>query len=199
MTTAEFWPEKGIQRCDWLPVNRDSAPFGLSGDSIAVAYGEPHFTLSVSVAAPPGSQLARDWSTFMRRRKGRQVTFSANRPFQSFPVNPAIVSDSTLAVAASDRAASTVTLSGPDSTLSQPSDMIGFFTANSGFYVGEIVTALGGGTFEVWPPPFNPHASTANPRRIKALGEFRMDGDFAPKEAHDGWSLRCTATQVIRK
>lgn len=197
MSTGEEWPGEGILRCDWTLNRRQNAPFSLAGDSVVDEYGEPFYTIDVSVEAPRHSALALAWSGFMTRRQGRKVTFSAHRFFRPNPANGLITSDAGLSVAAYDREASTITLSGTGSDQSQPTDMVSYFTAKSGYYVGEVVS-VDGSVLTMQPPPFEPHASTSNPRRIKALGEFRMDGDFTPSEAYDSWSLNFTASQVIR-
>ena len=175
----------------------------LSGTSVAVDFGEPYWQVECSVDLPVRSDLVREWSAFFKRREGQKHTFTMNRSFQAFPNDRDVGSDVGLDVAAVDRIASAVTLSGLETGYTATAgDMIGYFTARSGFYVGEVLTtvsAAGGiATLQVWPPPFDAHPTQANPRRIKALGEFRLVSGLGPAEAFNARRFRFTAEQVVR-
>ena len=203
MSVGEFWPEKGVTSCEWTDEHRQGVPAGLSGDSIAVDYGEPFWRVEFEVSMTSRSLLARQWSAFIRRREGRKNTFTMNRTFQSFPFRGGVSSDVGLNVSAYSRANSTVTLSGVEAGY-QPTvgDMISYFTERQGYYAGEVIAdanvAGGSVTLQVWPAPGAPHPETPSVRRIKAVGEFRVTSAPSPAEAFKSRSFRVTAEQVIR-
>ena len=197
MSVGEFWPEKGIVSNEWVLNRRDSAPSSLSGGSIAVPLGEPYWTIDVTVEVPAKrSQLSSLWSGFFARRQGRKNTFTANRSFQSFPFSggtPPSASD----VSSVDRALSRVSLSGIGSHVISQGDMMSFFTAGNGYYIGEVSSLVSANTVEIEPAPFPP-AAEANLRLIKALGEFRLDAAPSPVERSSKRTWSFKATQVIR-
>lgn len=203
MSVGEYWPERGVVSAEWADRHRQSLPAGLSGNSIAVDYGEPFWVVDFEVNMTARSELARQWSAFIRRREGRKNTFTMNRPFQSFPFRGNVESDAGVSVSSINRGASTVTLSGVGSDyVATAGDMIGFFTAASGYYVGEVtaeaIPSGNGVTLQVWPPPRPAHATAQGVRRIKALGEFRVVSAPSAAEAFKSRSFRITAEQVIR-
>ena len=203
MSVGEFWPERGVTSCEWTDQHRQSLPAGLSGNSIAVDYGEPFWRVEFEVSMTSRSLLARQWSGFIRRREGRKNTFTMNRTFQSFPFRGGVAGDVGLTVSAYSRANSTVTLSGVEAGY-QPTvgDMISYFTEGQGYYAGEVIAeanvAGGSVTLQVWPAPRPPHATTPSVRRIKAIGEFRVTSAPSPDEAFKSRGFRVTAEQVIR-
>ena len=203
MSVGEFWPEKGVTSCEWTDQHRQSVPAGLSGNSIAVDYGEPFWRVEFEVSMTSRSFLAREWSAFIRRREGRKNTFTMNRTFQSFPFNGGVNSDDGLSVLAYNRANSTLRISGVEAGYRPTSgDMVSYFTEGGGYYVGEVTSnsavADGRVTLRVWPAPRPPHPDTPNVRRIKAVGEFRVTSAPSPAEAFKSRSFRVTAEQVIR-
>lgn len=206
MSVGEYWPERGVVSAEWTDQHRQSLPAGLSGHSIAVDFGEPYWRVEFEVNMTSRGRLAREWSAFIRRREGRKNTFTMNRPFQSFPFNGGISDDTGISVSQVDRAAGTVTLAGVEASYAPAvGDMVGYFTAGSGYYVGEVTAdaafvpgAIRRVTLQVWPAPREPHATTQSVRRIKAVGEFRIVSAPSASEAFKARSFRITAEQVIR-
>ena len=202
MSVGEYWPEIAVQTNEWTLNHVQNAPSALSGNSVVTDFGEPFWTVEVSIEVPIRSELERQWSAFFRRRQGQKNSFTMNRTFRSFaermgfnpavPVTLDITSRTTRTIRATNHGAGRVT----------EGDMFGYYTEAQGFYIGEIdaiiensVSAL---EFTIYPAPFDPHSASANPRFIKAVGEFRMDGEPSVSETNvsRGWSF--TATQVIR-
>ena len=205
MSTGEFWPEKGVIVNEWTLNRRDSAPAALSGNSIAVPLGEPYWTINVEVEVQGRqSHLASLWTAFFARRRGRAVTFTANRSFRSFPSRRDVEHDLGLVVHTARREDNFLDLRVVGGETARPThgDMIGYFTANNGYYIGEIAERLNNGPnaaqMTMEPSPFPPHPTEANPRRIKAVGEFRLDGAPTPVERSNRSAWSFTATQVIR-
>ena len=201
MSVGEFWPEKGVVSNEWVLNRRDSAPASLSGGSIAVPLGEPYWTIDVTVEVPQRSLLARNWSSFFARREGRKNTFTANRSFQSFPFAGGEPLPS-IHFSFLDRPTGRVTLRDIGTYRATEGDMVGWFTAQSGYYIGETkgvrFTNSSAAGLNLAPPPFGEHPSTPAIRLIKPVGEFRLDAVPAPVErsSQRTWSFK--ATQVIR-
>ncbi len=204
MSVGEFWPEKGVQSCEWVLNYRQNRPVSNAGNSVSIDHGEPYWTAEVTVEVPKRSQLVKLWSSFFARRQGHRNSFTMNRTFQSFPGDgtplpetPPII---TLARRSDGRLTSDSQLHGDYRPIL--GDMVGYFTENEGYYVGEVVNVVVANILafrvNVTPPPFQPHPTDANFRFIKALGEFRLDE--APRISEDlsnrSWSF--SATQVIR-
>jgi len=202
MSVGEFWPEKGVQSCEWILNYRDSAPSALSGNSIAVPLGEPYWTIDVTVEVPARSLLDSQWAGFFARREGKRNSFTANRSFRSFPAS-GMTPDEDAYIADFNRTTGMIQINDIGLYLAKAGDMIGYFTAQSGFYVGEIKTvnvSSPGSPLVVLatPPPFPFHPTTPSLRLIKAAGEFRMDRQPRPieKSSRRSWSFK--ATQVVR-
>lgn len=200
MSVGEFWPEKGVQKNEWALNHRQNAPVSLSGDSVVTDFGEPFWTAEVSVEVPIRGPLERQWSAFFRRRRGQKNTFTMNRSFRSFPTNGG--DDSALFVQSINRAESTALLGGLVLKSMSEGDMLSWFTENDGYYIGEVAQLIsnsnGFDRVELDPPPFTPHDTTPNVRRVKSIGEFRMDGPPSISETHVSRSFSFSATQVIR-
>ena len=200
---GEFYPEKNVQSNVWTENFRQNAPSSLSGNSIAVDYGQAYWTAKLSIDLVPRSLLARQWSAFIKGREGKKYTFTMNRTFTSFPFHGGITSDANLTVPSVSRAASTVTLGGLEPTYRpEVGDMISYFTSHSGYYCGEVIRTadVSGGsvTLTVWPAPSDPHPTTPAPRRIKAIAEFRLTKAPTSEEAYNSRSFSIEAEQVIR-
>ncbi len=207
MSQGEFWPERGVIKNVWTPINPQKFPMGLSGNSVSVDIGEPNWSVSISVQAPIRSALAREWSGFFARRQGSKVSFTMNRSFRSFPFRKTVDTDAGLTIGSIDRAASRVELSNVEAHYApETGDMIGYYTANSGYWTGEVlrpaqVTYNGQKAsvfLDVWPAPYAPHETTANPRRFKALGEFRLIATPSITESYTQRAWNFKARQVIR-
>ena len=204
MSAGEFWPEKGVQRNDWTLNYRDSAPTSLSGGSVAVPLGEAYWSIDVSVEVPARSSLVAEWLAFFGRRRGKRNTFTANRSFHSFPAARDVTSDVGLAIQEVDRAADALRIGLAAGNIQRPTpgDMIGYYTAAQGYYIGKVLGVIDQAPttvqLEMAPPPFPAHGALANPRRIKAIGEFRLDGQPRINETSSRRTWDFRATQVIR-
>lgn len=206
MSVGELWPERGVQTAEWNRMHRQNSPPGNSGNSVTVDHGEPYWQVDIAIDALPNSELARKWDAFITRREGAKNSFTMSRAFQCIPRSNVAQSDAAISVARTDRAASTITLAGVEAGyVASEGDMIGFFTARSGFYIGQVLrdTVFVPGdpneiTIPVWPAPFDPHPTEAKPRRIKALGEFVITTQPGLRQGFTGSGLRFTARQVIR-
>lgn len=202
MSVGEFWPEKAVQKNEWTLVHRQNAPSSLSGDSVVTDFGEPFWRVEVSVEVPIRSELERQWSAFFRRRRGQAVTFTMNRSFRSFPelggFNPAVE----VTVDATSRPTRLIEISGHGAGRVTEGDMFGYYTSAQGFFIGEVETIVQNDTaaleFEIYPPPFDAHATTPAPRFIKPVGEFRLTGEPDMTETHINRAWSFTAAQVIR-
>ena len=204
MSVGEFWPEKGVLTSEWVLNYRQNTPVSNAGDSVSIDHGEPYWTADVSVEVRKRSALVKEWSAFFARRQGSRNSFTMNRTFQSFPADgtpiPATPPILTLARRSDGRLAS----GGGTHGDYRPSlgDMLGYFTAANGFYIGEVeeVVTSNGNQFQVTvtPPPFPFHPTEGNFRFVKAVGEFRLDGPPRVTETHARRRWRFSATQVIR-
>ena len=80
--------------------------------------------------------------------------------------------------------------------------MISYFTANGGYYIGEVqnevIAENGSGIIEVSPPPFVPHSSTPDLRLSHAVGEFIMVDGPSGTESYSAKTYRFSAQQVLR-
>lgn len=201
MSVGEFWPEKGIQSNEWKLIRRDSAPAALSGDSVAVPLGEPYWEIDVSVTVEARSLLARQWSAFFARREGMKNTFTANRSFQTFPFQLADI-PAGFNIHSIDRELRRIILQNVGAYRGTEGDMISYFTAESGYYIGEVdsvpVSTSTQLIAHLQPAPFPMHPTTPNLRVTKAVGEFRLSAVPRPveKAAKRSWSFK--AMQVIR-
>ena len=68
MSVGEFWPEKGVQSCEWVLNYRQNLPMSNAGNSVSIDHGEPYWTAEVSVEVPKRSPLVKAWSSFFARR-----------------------------------------------------------------------------------------------------------------------------------
>ena len=204
MSVGEFWPEKGVQSCEWVLNYRQNLPISNAGNSVSIDHGEPYWTAEVSVEVPKRSPLVKAWSSFFARRHGSRNSFTMNRTFQSFPGNgtPPLATPLTLTIAR--RFDSRIGSGGGTHGNYRPSlgDMLGYFTEAGGFYVGEVeaIISSNGNQFQVTvsPPPFPFHPTDANFRFTKAVGEFRLDEPPRITEDYSNRSWSFRATQVIR-
>ena len=204
MSVGEFWPEKGVQSCEWVLNYRQNLPMSNAGNSVSIDHGEPYWTAEVSVEVRKRSALVKEWSAFFARRQGSRNSFTMNRTFQSFPADgtPTPVTPPVLSVARRSDARLTIDDGSQGNWRATLGDVVGYFTEANGFYIGEIfnIDANNSGAIRVnvVPPPFPPHPTEANFRFVKAVGEFRLDGPPRVTETHARRRWRFTAEQVIR-
>jgi len=201
MSAGELIPCRGIVGAEWQPVNQQAAPETLAGESDVLELGPSYWVVDFEVECPTREDFDT-WSAFLARRSGAAVTFTAPRTFRKLPRDPLILSDSGVSLPVVNSSGGTITLSGVGTGKAYAGDMVSYRTANNGYYIGQVqydATPSGGSiTLSVWPEPMAKHATTPSPRRIEALGEFRLDG--APRWSGE-WrrrGVRFTAKQVIR-
>lgn len=202
MSVGEYWPETPVQTNEWTLNHVQNTPSALSGDSVVTDFGEPFWTVNVSVEVPIRSEMEREWSSFFRRRHGQKNSFTMNRSFRSFAerlgFNPAVP----VTIESTSRTSRTIRVTNHGAGRVTEGDMFGYFTAAQGFYIGEvdgiIENSLSALEFTVYPAPFDPHVTSANPRFIKPVGEFRLDGEPDVSETNVSRAWAFTATQVIR-
>lgn len=204
MSVGEFWPEKGVVTNSWTLNGRDSAPASLSGNSVPVEMGEPFWTIEVEVAVDKRSALAQQWRGFFARRRGKRITFTANRSFHSFPATRATQRPGARVIAHSREAGSIDIVNSRLDEIT-PGDMVGYLTELGGYYIGEVEgVALENPTVIsivktfVFPPPFAPKTEPEALRLYKPVGEFRLDAPAQPLETSSRLSWNFTATQIIR-
>lgn len=201
MSAGELIPCRGIVGADWQPVNQQATPETLSGESDILELGPSYWVVDFEVECPTREDFDT-WSAFLARRSGAAVTFTAPRTFRKLPRDPFILSDAGVSLSSIDAPARQITLGGVGTEAAFVGDMVSYRTANGGYYIGQVqqdaVPAGGSITLSVWPEPMAAHATTPSPRRIEALGEFRLDG--APRWSGE-WrrrGVRFSAKQVIR-
>lgn len=143
------------------------------------------------------------WDQWLTDRRGSASTFTAwdmSRPNALVPVS----SDAGLTVTGYDRAASTVSFGGTGAWTASKGDKVSFYTAAGGYWLGmamEVKAASGSAmtALKVHPAPFEPHASTPAPRRIRALGEFQLRLPLAQSTNRvDDRRVAFAADQMIR-
>lgn len=171
-----------------------------NGDSINLTIGQPYWTAEIRVETPTRQSKAV-WRSWINARRASRVPLLISRAFSLRP-RAGIVDDSSLAVTGIHVANSTVSLSGAGAWDAKPGDMLSYYTAAGGYWIGEInaaASASGGAiTVSVNPPPATPHASTARPRRMYAFGEFYLTGRIQRQETADPDYLEFSAQQLIR-
>lgn len=205
MSDAELVPACGVITSRWQLLHPQTASYSASARSTVLELGEPYWTVDVTVTLAQLSMkdYVHAWSAWWRRRRGQAVSFTMPRHFRRNGFSPHS-DDSALQVLAYDDVNSTVTLkSGTDDYAVNLGDMIGYFTKKGSFYIAEVVVgaeSVGGQvTISVEPPPYEPHPTDANPRRIDALGEFRLIDAVDWQEAYKDNELSFQARQLLRE
>lgn len=198
MSAGEIFLTDRLKDCSWGLQHRQSAPFGRQTGQVIV-YGASYWMASFRYENLDEAGL-RALSAWIARRQGARYSFTAYRPTRAKPANGAS-SNSGLGVSAVSTAASTVALTGLTGAL-LAGDMLSYYTAASGYYCGEVVSAgafsLGAQTLTVSPAPVAAHASP-QARVFQALCEFQLEGDPQIAEPHDRrYALSFSARQVTR-
>lgn len=201
MIAGEFAPERGIVKAEWKPIVQQSAPSTLSGASDVLELGPSYWEVDIDVDCPKREDFDT-WSIFLAGRDGADWTFTMPRAFRKFPRDRSVQSDAGLSLNGVNAAARTITLAGAGTGKISPGDMLSYRTAASGYWIGTAkaaATPVGGVvTVPVWPAPMTPHASAREPRRLYALGEFRLIGEPRWREGARNRSVSFKARQVIR-
>lgn len=190
----------GITECRFEPVEIQTDRNIASGEALNLTVGVPFWRASIRVETPT-RQAKRVWSTWATARRGSRNTFLLSRSFAMAP-RAGVVNDTGLGVSAVNFGASTVTLSGAGTHPVSTGDMISYYTAAGGYYIGVATAAAipagGSVTLAVWPPPPAPHGSTARPRRMWAFAEFFLTGRLNRSETAEPDFLEFEARQMIR-
>lgn len=201
MSAGELIPYRGMTKADWEPIEQQAAPETLSGDADVLELGRGYWVVNFEFELPKREDFDAI-SAFLTRRQGAAVTFTAPRFFRKLPRDLSITSDAGLTVTGLSKSSRLVQFTGVGASKAYTGDMISYRTVADGYYIGQVqadVDPVGGAiTMNVWPEPMTQHASTPSPRRIEALGEFRLDG--LPKWSGEGRRKRVSfkAKQVIR-
>jgi hypothetical protein len=203
MSAGELAPSFGIVEATWEENEDQASAFSNNGQGGVLELGDPFWTIDVKVTI-----ISRDhfdqWDAFLARRRLQGFTFTMWRSLRVRPRDAGIVSDGALVLSGINVAASQLTLSGYGAGRNAHiGDMISYRTLDNGYWVGKVVapaTADGFGqvTVDVWPRPWAAHASAPLPRRIQALGEFRLTGKPRKTEGYNNWRIQFEAEQVLR-
>lgn len=201
MATGDLIPCRGIVKAEWTPVVQQAAPETLAGASDVIELGRSYWEVDFEVELSRRSYFD-EWVAFLAGRDGADFTFTAPRHFRKNPQDSSITSDASLTLNSVNISGRTITLGGAGTGQAKRGDMLSYRTASSGYWVG-VATAdasPSGGvvTIPVWPAPMTPHATTKSPRRIEALGEFRLDGAPRWQETARRRKVSFKAKQVIR-
>lgn len=203
MSAGELAPCLGIIEATWTRNENQTSLFSNSGEADIIEVGDPFWSIDVRVNIKNRAHFD-EWEAFLARRKLAVNTFTMWRTMRPRPRDTGITSDASLTVNAYNPGTSQLTLGGYGAgRAANYGDMISYRTAASGYWVGQVTepaTADGSGviTVDVWPRPWAPHASAPLPRRIQAVGEFRMLKKPRIKEGFKDWSIRFEADQVLR-
>ncbi len=201
MADGELMPTL-IADMPWRLVETQGVRMGNSGFSQALGMVEPYWEFEAATPWLKYDQF-QDVEGFLLDRRGAMSTFTAyrqSRPYGKVPVS----SDTGLTVTAWDRAASTLSFGSTGAWTANRGDPLSYYTEAGGYWLGvamETKSASGGAmtALKVHPPPFQPHASTPAPRRIRALGEFFIVPPTPmPIERVDERRISFTARQIIR-
>lgn len=191
---------KGITDCLFVPNEVQTERTIANGDNVNLTIGHPYWTAEIRVETP-NRQSKAVWRAWHAARRGSRVPLLISRSFSLRP-RAGAVSDTGLAVSSVNKAASTVSLSGAGSWAAKPGDMLSYYTAAGGYWIGEVTAAAtassGNITVPVWPFPATPHASLARPRRNYAFGEFYLTGRTQRQETADPDYFEFEARQLIR-
>lgn len=203
MSAGELAPAFGIVHAEWTQNEDQTGLFANNGAAGILEIGDPFWTIDIKVVITSRAQFD-EWDSFLARRGLRDLSFTMPRSLRRRPRDAGITSDAGLGVAGISAAASTVSFSGYGAgRQAHYGDMVGYRTLASGYWIGQVMapaTADGSGniTVSVWPRPVTPHASAPQPRRIDALGEFRLSKRPGKKEAWNDWDFSFQAEQVLR-
>lgn len=198
MSQGEIFLTDRLKDCSWRMVPRQSAPFARQTGQV-ITYGSPFWVAQLRYENLDEAGL-RALSAWIARRQGARFTFTAYRPTRARPANGA-TSNSGLGISAVSTVNSTVALTGLTGALGA-GDMLSYYTAASGYYCGEVVSAgsisSGAQTLTVSPAPVAANASP-QARVFQALAEFQLEGEATITEPHDRrYGVSFAARQVER-
>ena len=190
----------GITECLFEPVEVQTDRTIANGEGLNLTVGVPFWRASIRVETP--TRQSKDvWRAWATGRRGSRNPFLMSRSFSIIPRGGAC-DDSSLAITGTNFGAGQIGLSGAGAHISRTGDMFSYYTAAGGYYIGEMLQpalpTAGVTTLVVWPPPPAPHASTPNPRRMYAFGEFYLTGRLNRTETHEPDYIEFEARQLIR-
>lgn len=201
MSAGALIPCRGIVKAEWTPTVQQAAPETLSGESDVIELGRSYWALDFEVELSRRSYFD-EWAVFLAERDGADLSFTSPRHFRKYPADPLAFSDGSLTLIGVDQSARTVSFGGVGTNIATRGDMISYRTAGNGYWVGMVrydaIPAGGTVTMPVWPAPVAPHPTTPTPRRIEALGEFKIDGDVRWGERAHRRTISFKAKQVLR-
>ena len=203
MSAGEQAPCLGIIEAVWQRNEVQTETASNSGEADVIEIGDPFWSIEVKVNIKDRDHFDL-WDSFLARRQLQNFTFTTWRTFRPNPRDPAITSDSGLILNAISVSASTLRFFDYGAYLKAfPGDMISYRTAGGGYWIGQVtgeVSADDAGTIvvPVWPRPVAADSSDPAPRRIQALGEFRLTEQPRIREGFKNWSFRINAQQVLR-
>ena len=74
MSVGEFWPEKGVQSCEWVLNYRQNLPMSNAGNSVSIDHGEPMPNLSVpSISSSSGNRNFRSGDVIIQGNVDRET------------------------------------------------------------------------------------------------------------------------------
>ncbi|MBD3756452.1 MAG: hypothetical protein IE937_12715, partial [Gammaproteobacteria bacterium] len=196
-------PCRGVVKSNWKPIVQQAAPETLSGASDVIEIARSFWKVEFEFELPKQEDYDVILS-FLADRNGSDFSFTSPRHFRRLPRDKSITSDAGITLNAVNIAHRTVRLGGVGTGMARRGDMVSYRTLANGYWIG-IATAdaapVGGVvTIPVWPEPMTPHASAPSPRRIDALGEFKLKPNTEPRWSEKGRrrSVSFTAKQVVR-
>jgi hypothetical protein len=198
LSQGEIFLTDRLKDSSWSLAHRQSVPFGRQTGQVIV-YGASYWMASFRYENLDEAGL-RALSAWIARRQGARVTFTAYRPTRARPASGAS-SNAGLGISAVSTVNSTVAMTGLAGALAA-GDMLSYFTAASGYYGGEVVSAgaisSGAQTLTVSPAPVAAHGSP-QARVFQALAEMQLEGEPNISEPHDKrYSVSFSARQVTR-
>lgn len=203
MSAGEQAPCEGVITSTWQMVDNQTAIVSNSGETDVLELGTPFWEIDVRVDCPNRTNFDV-WKAFLARRWSFDLTFTMWHSLRSLPVDRTITSDTSLAISGISEVNSTISFTsfGASKTATL-GDMISYRTADNGYWVGMVTETTqadvsGVVTVPVWPRPRAVHATTVSPRRLQALGEFRLSERPRLRENFKDYSVQFKARQVIR-
>lgn len=203
MSQGELILTDKIKEMTWLaPEERQSEASQFGGNDQVITYGRPFWRMRVTYDQLNDAGY-RALTAWLARRKGSRVTFTSPRLDRRAPLLAPAISNTGLSVVSVNIAAGTVTLGGVGTTQISAGDMVSFYTAALGYWVGEATAnaapSAGQVVIPVHPYPQTQHATLAAPRLYEARGEFKLAG---PAQNTSRFTKRASvsfeAVQVVR-
>jgi hypothetical protein len=202
VSDGELMPQLQIAEMPWHLNDLQGPRMMRSGLSQVLMMAEPFWSFELSTTWLDADEY-QTWEAFLLSREGSASTFTAHRADREYGKVP-VGSDVGLTVTAYDRAASTVSFGSTGAWTVTKGDPLSYYTAAGGYWYGvamETKSAVANAmaALKVRPAPFAPHASTAAPRRIRALAEFQIRQPLPVQTVRfDERRVSFSADQIIR-